>query len=356
MTQRKTTRAEASSKSRPRPGPTIEPIAPSFVRPYAPSWLDRLTAAIDRLPGPYWAPYLVAFPVYLGLVMLVAWRAGAPFPLESAFPISLPFYGFWLIDYLNRRAASALDSFRPAFTGNEANLQDVRWRLTTLPALPALVISLAALLLAIASSLNWNQPSPDQILGTLSYYATMVFAGLYAYHSIRQLRLVTFLYAGWSRVEFHDVAPLHSFSMLSAHTAIGMPLILSGAVLFTADQLTGWFSVGTVLFGALAVLTFLLPLAGLHRRLAGEKDLALAENSRRWQSSTAELYRRVDRRDWAGADRLNAPLTALERGRAAIERIPTWPWRPETLRGLAAALVLPVAIWLVQYALEQILQ
>ena len=356
MTQRKTTRAEASSRSRPRPGPAVAPQASGFAPPYPPSWFDHLTAAIDRLPGPYWVLYLAAFFVYLGLVMLVAWRAGKSWSLEQAFTISLPFYGFWLIQYLNRRAASSLAAFRPAFTGSDAGFQEVGWRLTKLPAVPSLVVSLVSLLLGIASSLSWNRASADQNLAVLAYYATIVFAGLYAYHSVRQLRLVTSLYAEWSRVDIHDVAPLHSFSTLTAHTAIGMLLILSGAVLFTADKLIGGFAVAAMLFGALAVLTFLLPLAGLHRRLVEEKDLALAENNRRWQSSTAELYRRVDRRDWAGADRLNATLTALERGRTAIERIPTWPWRPETLRGLVAALLLPVAIWLVQYGLGRLLQ
>jgi hypothetical protein len=125
--------------------------------------------------------------------------------------------------------------------------------------------------------------------------------------------------------------------------------------LITPEGLVEGFLLAAVLFGALAVLTFLLPLAGLHRRLADGKDLALAENSRRWQSSTTELYRRVDRRDWAGADRLNATLTALERGRTAIERVPTWPWRPETLRGLVAALLLPISIWLIQYGLQRML-
>ena len=275
--------------------------------------------------------------------------------MRAAFPVSLPFYGFWLIHYLNRRAASSLAAFRPAYTGTDSDFQEVHWRLTTLPAVPGLAVSLVSLLLGIASSLNWNRTSADQNLAVLAYYATIVFAGLYAYHSVRQLRLVTSLYAGWSRVDIHDVAPLRSFSTLTAHTAIGMLLILSGAVLFTADQLVGGFAAAATLFGALAVLTFLLPLAGLHRRLAEEKDMALAENSRRWQSSTTELYRRVDRRDWPGADRLNATLTALERGRSAIERTPTWPWRPETLRSLVAALVLPVAIWLVQYGLQKLL-
>jgi hypothetical protein len=219
----------------------------------------------------------------------------------------------------------------------------------------AAVVSLVALLLAAASSLTWSWTSPYLVLGNFAYYATMVFAGLYAYHAVRQLRLVTSLYAGRAHVDIHNAMPLYAFSTLSAHTAIGMLLVLSGAVLFTPAGLVDGWLVGSVVFGALAVATFLLPLSGLHRHLAEVKEKELQDNTRRWQASTAELYRRVDRGDWDGADRLNATLTALERGRTAIERVPTWPWRPETLRGLVAALLLPVSIWLIQYGLARLL-
>jgi hypothetical protein len=69
----------------------------------------------------------------------------------------------------------------------------------------------------------------------------------------------------------------------------------------------------------------------------------------------AELYRGIDRGSPRTSDRINSSLAALERGRAAIERVPTWPWRPETLRGLIAAILLPVAIWLIQFALQRVL-
>ena len=69
----------------------------------------------------------------------------------------------------------------------------------------------------------------------------------------------------------------------------------------------------------------------------------------------AELYRLIDDGDLPAADRLNGTLAALERGRIAIERIPTWPWRPETLRGMIGALVLPVLIFLVQRLLGRLL-
>ena len=342
-----------SKRITPRSAPAR--TAPAFVPPYPPSWVDRLFAAIDRLPGPYWAPYALAFLAFLVLLWLLLWREGRPLTLEAVYSDSIPFYGFWLIHYLDRRAAASLQSLRPAFTGSETKLQEVHWRLTTIPAAPALLISLASLLLGIVSSLGWERGSPPQFLGTLAYYATMVFAGLYAYHTIRQLRLVTLVYAEWARVDLHNVAPLYAFSTLSAHTAMGMLLILAGAVLITPGQIFGLFLVGALFYGALAVLTFLLPLAGVHRRLAEEKEQAQVENARRWQACTTELYHLVDRGDWPGTDRLNATLTALERTRNAIERIPTWPWRPETLRGLVAALLLPIVIWLVQFGLQRLL-
>jgi hypothetical protein len=311
-----------------------------------------MAAAVDRLPGPYWAPYVVAWLAYQGLVAAARWRDGQPMTLEVVFSNSLPFYGFWLIHHLNRRAAASLSAFRPAFTGNEVELQEVHWQLTTLPAWPAAAASLVALLLGITSSLSWGWASAYQVLSTLAYYATVVFAGLYAYHALRQLRLVTSLFAGRTLVDIHNAAPLYSFAVLSAHTAIGMLLILSGAVLISAATLTGWWLVGSLAFAVLAVLTFLLPLTGLHRRLVEVKEKELLDHSRRWQACTTQLYGLIDRGDLASADHVNGTLAALERSRAALERTPTWPWRAETLRGLVGAILLPVVLSLLQFALK----
>src|SRR3990172_5776346 len=104
-----TPRANRPSRSEAR--------APAFVPPYAPRWFDRLSAVIDRLPGPYWAPYVVTCLAYLGVVGLVARQGGRPLTPGAVFTNSLPFYGFWLIHYLDRRAAWSLEGFRPVFTG-----------------------------------------------------------------------------------------------------------------------------------------------------------------------------------------------------------------------------------------------
>src|SRR3989304_5946672 len=98
-----------------------------FVPPYPPSWFDRMSAVIERLPGPYWVPYAVAFLAHIGLAALLAWQDGRLLTRAAAFTDILPYYGFWLIHYLNQRAASALQRFRPAFTGTESELKDIRW-------------------------------------------------------------------------------------------------------------------------------------------------------------------------------------------------------------------------------------
>jgi hypothetical protein len=67
------------------------------------------------------------------------------------------------------------------------------------------------------------------------------------------------------------------------------------------------------------------------------------------------LHRRADAGDFVDADRYNDHLASLLAEREVIARAPTWPWAPETLRGFATALVLPVALWFVYWVLEQVL-
>ena len=73
------------------------------------------------------------------------------------------------------------------------------------------------------------------------------------------------------------------------------------------------------------------------------------------KSTTAELHRRLDQAKITGMDDLHKALASLDLERAHLSRVPTWPWQPETLRGLVAALALPIVIWLIQYGLGRLL-
>lgn len=73
------------------------------------------------------------------------------------------------------------------------------------------------------------------------------------------------------------------------------------------------------------------------------------------ETGVSELNRRMDRNEPTRMDDLNKALASLEIERAALERVPTWPWERGTLRTLVAALVLPLILWLAQTFLERAL-
>lgn len=100
--------------TKPRP-PTGSSSA--LVPPYPPSWFDRFTAWVDRLPGPAWGFYLL-----LGIGVSVAgsaiqWIEDA-YPVGTLNPLHVWTLGNFayllaLMHYLDKSAASAIASFRP---------------------------------------------------------------------------------------------------------------------------------------------------------------------------------------------------------------------------------------------------
>jgi hypothetical protein len=125
------TRARTAPRAGGKPQPTAaaEPAA----RPDRPSWFDGLTAAVERLPVPYWGVYALGFVIWLGFILPFLGQAGLPLSIEVLYAHSLPFYGLWLLHHLDRRGAASLEDFRPAFTGDDQEVHQLRVRLTTLP-------------------------------------------------------------------------------------------------------------------------------------------------------------------------------------------------------------------------------
>jgi hypothetical protein len=124
------------------------PEAKAFNRPYPPSWFDRFTAWVDRLPGPAWLAYLALAVLGTAMLILAASAGGAyrPGPL-LAFHIWVGgqfAYMLALMHYLDRSAGGALDAFRPVLEGaDRSTIDDLRYRLTTLPPRATLLATLA---------------------------------------------------------------------------------------------------------------------------------------------------------------------------------------------------------------------
>jgi hypothetical protein len=355
-------------------GATTPPpvAAPLVAQPYPPSWFDHLKAWAERLPGGPYSFYLALAAVCLGLEGGVKW-ADHTYPAHfQPWHLVMALMGVYflaLMHRLDRSAARALAAFRPALADDEATFAALRYRLLTLPAGLAL---LASLLEAGAGALVHlvTPPARYSTLYVLTSPAATVVdtgiwlffcaaAGLFAYHTLHQLRLINQIYTTYTRLNLFDLHPLYAFSGLTARTAVGL---LPAIYAWWATLPTSWGSVDTLLMAlgfmstlGLAVATFVWPLWGVHDLLEHEKARRLSAVQQRLEAALGELQHRVDTGELGGVSDLKNALDGLVTGQAAREKIPTWPWPPGTLRNLGAALLLPIILWLITRLLERLL-
>ena len=387
-----TQRSGDGPSTRTRSHPPASGQRSVFAPPYYPSWVDRFTAFVDRLPGPPWAFYLG-----LGLTLLVVsvaaqWTAGTySFEVVSRSHLIGAFltpYALGMMHYLDRVAVTAIKSFRPALRGGEAVFQRLAYIFTTLPPRLAfsagLLITLGGLALAlgaayflpVSSSLSPVEGGRDA-LSTLNRGFVALFAvgpspaaygvtaallvlnwwtgGALVLHTVRRLFLVARIYRRHTNVDLFRQAPLYALSRLTALTTIGSVLVVYGIATVPSYMATPFGGVTVALIVILAFASFTLPLVGIHRALAGEKDRLLEDISDRLRSAGDELHLRIDRKAYKGMDDLHKAMAGLEIERNMIGAMPTWPWQPDTLRTLLIALLLPVAVWVVQALLQRVL-
>jgi hypothetical protein len=334
--------------------------------PYRPSWLDRLTAWIDRWPGPAVLWYLGVGAGLTGLFTVLKWVDGTyPVGTISLYHlvfVGTPLYTLVVLHGLDQVAGRALEEFRPVLAADAATTARLRYELTTLPATPTLLVTLVA---AAGVVLVWTQLNAEQMVathpgplllitlleGTIALSA-WAFGGLFIYHTLHQLRVVTMIYAHHTHINLFTLGPLYAFSRLTALTAVApVPVFLldylgwpgAGHQPVTASTLALWF-----VFGLLSIATFMLPLLGVHRLLAEEKARAQLALADRVQTLLDEIHRQVESRT-ATADATSATknlLDSLLAEQGLLTKVSTWPWAPETPRAVITALLLPVLVLL----------
>jgi len=336
--------------------------------PYAPSWINHFSDWLDGLPGPNWLLYPSLWLVlYLGLI-ISQWRNGDGYSFHAyhvVFAATVP-YALAVMHYLDRKAGAALIRFRPLLDGDETEYGKLRYRLTTLPAWPALwatVIGIATtIVLMNVFPLEWalrNFHFEDTTL-SLAYTRALSFAiwacgAVFVYHTIHQLRVVSQVYQR-AHINLFRLVPLYAFSDLSARTAIAM-LIIAYAWFATVPEFnnTPTAIVIVAFFILLVIVAFLAPLLGAHDLLVAEKLRLLAGCVQRQEAAIGKLHDRLDADNIERMDDLNKAMASLEIEHTTLTRISTWPWQPETLRWFTGALFFPVALWLVQWMLQIVL-
>jgi hypothetical protein len=146
--------------------------------------------------------------------------------------------------------------------------------------------------------------------------------------------------------------PVYAFSVLTSRTGICWVALLTLTLLMSPLDIGGIPQLSTLILQiALAMGAFLLPLRIVNRRLVSEKRKLLAELHQRMKATLARLHQQVDENSLQEVPRLNDALKALTTEREILARIPTWPWRPGLFAGFLSITVLPVVLYLVQFAL-----
>ena len=341
-------------------------------RPYAPSWLDVVTDAVRRIPIPAAIVYAL-----IGLALsltrtIVGWIDGS-YPVGTLLPVHvldglIPLYFLAVVHYLDDLADRALADYRAKLSGSTLTYDELRYRLTTMPARSTLVIAL----LGFASGLAYIAVFLSPVDIALSHYFTSptavvvdtIFSGLsglmmvmFGWHTIRQLRMISRIYTQHTRVSIFDIGPLYALSRVTALTTVSLLVFSYVYIAVYTDWQINSVSNGVILVALLvvALLTFIVPLWGAHRLLQTEKAHRQSEAGRRIEAASDALHARADRADYTDEiDHLDSALGALLKEREVVAKASTWPWEPEALRAVFTALLLPVVIWLVTRVLERL--
>jgi hypothetical protein len=347
--------------SRRAPGTT------AFVPPYPPSFIDRFTDWVDRLPIAWWLFYVLLAAAWSGLVAVALWQAGVYaavgfHPMQVWLP-TLAAYLLGLIHGLDRVAAGAMQRFRPAFRGDEADFAAAVHRITTLPARPTLIFTIVSTALTIPlgryemSQIQTGglELAPAVFLAVLALLYLVSYP--FFYHIWHQLREIHRLHRDRADVHLGDIRPMYALSRVTSLTALG--LVINNYGWFLAQpgaDLNNAVTIGETIFNfAIALVVFAWPLWGAHRLLAEAKETSLARLSARKESTRAKLHRAVDGDKLERVDPLHKALDALQAEVAELTRVATWPWAPGTLRNLMGAVLLPMALWLIQFSLQKLL-
>lgn len=334
--------------------------------PYPPSWVDRLEARIEHLPGPAWLFYTLAALFLALLNHVIFWMDGSlPFGsverLLARFAIVIVYIPA-LYHYLTRTASRSLKAFRPLLETDDAEVARIDYALRTLPRWLGGLLLFVGVFTPIPAMLT--DPAgrtglvPQSALGAAweyfwtAYFSTMVIAVLF--RSIRQLRLVSKLHARAANIDLLDLGPSHAFSALTARTGLGLVIMLSIPLFFGQYEFTALdiFNYAGNVVAALAI--FAVPMLGMHTQLEKARDRALKDTNGLLRLARKRLHNQVKSLEYEDVADTDKVIAALIREREFVKKTSTWPWNPGTIWGFASTLLLPIFLFIVTRLLERL--
>jgi hypothetical protein len=341
----------------------IEMDQASFVPSWQIRFLDRLNSA--RIP-----PYIVYIMFFLTASLLThlgPWVEGT-LPWGQVDPNQFNFlvwylFIFFSFDYIRGYAISIVPRFKQVIDVSEEEYEEMSYRLTSIPASAGWVVTVIALVFSVLAyqvMFPWEyaQGGLAWMLTTLVSAFLLSFAFSLIYLIFNQEVMISRLYALVKGINIFRLRSLYVFSLITSRNAIisisaGVLAYLTNVV-FTVGgpQFTNFLFFGITFF-SLALASFFLPALKIHARLEQEKANAKDENDKRIHRVFRTLHAHVDGVETTMLADLKDQLNTLLTFQTEIKKISTWPWNPETLRGFLSALLVPVALGLIQSLLSK---
>ena len=335
-------------------------------RLYPPSFLDRFMDFVQRQRIPYWLTYLCCLFLEVALLHILAWVDGW-MPIFT-FNIIITVFPIWLwfpmiiMTYVDSVALDALNSFRPLLKIDDDELNRLKYEFSTMPPrgvlLSGLFWGVNYLLLTylgyqvfyVAYGLGTFLTVVIFITGLISY---LTGSAIY-YHSLRKLGLVNRTVRMAKQLNLFRLDPVYAFSRVTSLIGISWMFMLTLTLLTLPVRLVTGLGVAILAVQiVLAIAAFVLPLWFVHRRLEAEKIRLTSELNLRVESTIKLLHAALDDNKLENSSHFSDALTSLGAEREVLNAIPTWPWRAGTLTGFLSAIVLPIVIFLVQFAVEK---
>ncbi len=327
--------------------------------PYNPRWLYRFFAAAERVPVPGWVRVLIVLAGGGVLLHLAAWQTGAVaagqfnnylagISLILVIPPAL-----WV--YFTHRAQHALADF---FAGSPKSAEQIEEALADFNSIPGWlvpVLLVAGVLWGYADyRIIFDQLFPQYgtllpILNLFIWVGAHTFGLLMMGRTVRQVFIIQRLYEA-AEVDLFNPIPLYALSRYTSQI---------GLMFVTLTYVFGLFVLPTIFFSpigiayqllsvGIALLVFVAPLMGVNRRMRLAKDHILSELGADIRNVYAELHQAVQTKNYSAIGQLQPGVLSLKNELEMVQKIPTWPWQPETLRNLLTPMLIPVIVFIIQ--------
>ena len=341
------------------------PKSAGEAKAYPPSFVDRLMAWIERLPGSAWIYYLLATAVIVAVSHGLRWSDGTiPTGTIDTFRLTndfLTIYGLAILHLLNSTARRSLEDFRPALGKLEAEYEKLRYGLTVLsPRIVYITTGIGFLLTALNIADNpegWGITDETSlatdVFSVLQATLQLVSSIGFGVQAIRQVRLIAYVHRSATNINLYESDSHHAFSRLTARAALALvaPIYFMSLISYLKEggiEVTSTSTKFMIVFAMLvSAAVFILPLLGMRRRLVDEKNRLMVESDRHIEMTTRDLHQRVGSGTYERMDDLNKALASLMVEKDNLKKISTWPWEAETLRGFLSSVGLPILLWFV---------